>query len=512
MSDESDGATSVFVSIAHTREHKQEHAHTHAHAHAYTHAHTHTHAHAHVHAHTHAHAHTHTHTHAHAHVHAHAHAHAHAQNCVSSSEGSVLQQGAPAGETADADTTSRCAFFLADSSYACHCAFRSCMLELVGHFRRCGNCSFVAVCSDAAGDGAAPCLVNHWLEHRDECTSLGASQSRAVDTGSGAAPEAERLTSCDECTRHLTGCEKLPDAVSGGCSLGSPPPPDCDCGVSGASSRALRYARANLAKCACAANCAGCSSSCSGNAAGAASKGRSGLSDAAAAEQAEIDAWGTRPVQEIREAAALGNAAAQVVLGTISARSGDFVHSFRLWSLAAASAHLSTAQHNLGACFFEGKGTARDFSKAVECYRAAADQGNAGALRALALCYRDGCGVPADRSAAFALIQRAAELGDLGACAMLARCLMFGDGTAVDFFGAMRWARVAADRGNGLALNIIGMLYGNGEGVDANAAEAVQYFLRAFKAGNDDAIANMRGLAARGCPEAKEALKRLVFD
>ena len=95
---------------------------------------------------------------------------------------------------------------------------------------------------------------------------------------------------------------------------------------------------------------------------------------------------------------------------------------------------------------------------------------------------------------------------------MLARCLMFGDGTAIDFRGAMRWARVAADRGNGLALNIVGMLHGNGEGVEANAAEAVHYFVRAFKAGNDDAVANMRGLAARGCPEAKEALKRLVLD
>ena len=390
----------------------------------------------------------------------------------------------------DDEAAARCAFFLDDSSYRCHCAFRSCMLELVGHFRRCGECSFVAVCSD---DGAAPCTVNHWLEHRDECTSLG----------SGTALAAGRLTSCDKCTRHLTGCEKL--------SLGgSPLEQDCDCGASGASSRAVRRARA-MAKCECA--CAGCSSSCGGSGADSSSpRGCCGPPDAVAAELAEIDAWGARPVQSVRDAAALGNAAAQVALGTICARSGDYAQSFGLWSLAAASARLSTAQHNLGACFFEGKGAPRDFSKAVEWYRAAADQGNSGALRALALCYRDGCGVPADRSTAYSLTQRAAELGDVGACAMLARCLMFGDGTAIDFRGAMRWARVAADRGNGLALNIVGMLHGNGEGVEANAAEAVHYFVRAFKAGNDDAVANMRGLAARGCPEAKEALKRLVLD
>ena len=93
-----------------------------------------------------------------------------------SAPSSALAPASAGAADDEAEAAAHCAFLLADSSYQCHCAFRSCMLELVGHFRRCGECSYVAVCSD---DGAAPCTVNHWLEHRDECTSMGSSGSRA---------------------------------------------------------------------------------------------------------------------------------------------------------------------------------------------------------------------------------------------------------------------------------------------------------------------------------------------
>jgi TPR repeat protein len=51
---------------------------------------------------------------------------------------------------------------------------------------------------------------------------------------------------------------------------------------------------------------------------------------------------------------------------------------------------LGKAQNNLGNCYYRGNGVAEDYSKAVEWYRKAADQGYAAAQNNLGNCYYNG--------------------------------------------------------------------------------------------------------------------------
>ena len=54
------------------------------------------------------------------------------------------------------------------------------------------------------------------------------------------------------------------------------------------------------------------------------------------------------------------------------------------------------AQDQLGDCYKYGLGMERDYEKAVEWYKKAADQGNAAAQRSLGYCYNYGHGVAQD--------------------------------------------------------------------------------------------------------------------
>jgi len=59
-----------------------------------------------------------------------------------------------------------------------------------------------------------------------------------------------------------------------------------------------------------------------------------------------------------------------------------------------------------------GFGIARDYIKAVEWYRRAADQGNALGQHGLGLCYKNGQGVRRDMLQAYGWFQLASDQGD----------------------------------------------------------------------------------------------------
>src|SRR5260370_19307723 len=88
---------------------------------------------------------------------------------------------------------------------------------------------------------------------------------------------------------------------------------------------------------------------------------------------------------------------------------GRFGVALELWAPLAQQG-LARAQSNMGAAFLEGRGVARDPSKAAAWLRRAAEQGDTGGLRNLALCYYEGWGVPHDQAAAPLWYEKAAPL------------------------------------------------------------------------------------------------------
>ena len=67
------------------------------------------------------------------------------------------------------------------------------------------------------------------------------------------------------------------------------------------------------------------------------------------------------------------------------------------------------AQYNLGECYADGAGVAKDVAEAVKWYRKAAEQGHAPAQNALGWCYANGEGVTKDVHEAVKWYRKAAD-------------------------------------------------------------------------------------------------------
>ena len=110
-------------------------------------------------------------------------------------------------------------------------------------------------------------------------------------------------------------------------------------------------------------------------------------------------AAGFEPVTQPRSGAMgeLGAAAATANAGPSSFQAG-------------AEAGDADAQFNLGACYADAIGCAKDMSSAVAWWRRAAEAEHASALHALSQCYRDGLGVAVDLATAEACVRAAAAV------------------------------------------------------------------------------------------------------
>jgi TPR repeat protein len=86
---------------------------------------------------------------------------------------------------------------------------------------------------------------------------------------------------------------------------------------------------------------------------------------------------------------------------------------------------------------------------------------------------------------------------------------MLGHGVEKDYDAALRLARRAADKGNAFGERCMGLLYANGWGVPQDKREAARWWAKSAAQGDEDAIWNLRELAADGVPEAAAALRRL---
>jgi TPR repeat protein len=90
------------------------------------------------------------------------------------------------------------------------------------------------------------------------------------------------------------------------------------------------------------------------------------------------------------------------------------------------------AQCNLGNCYYEGIGVAKDYVQAVSWYRKAAEQGDARAQNNLGVCYDHGEGVAQDFVQAVSWFRKAVEQEYVMAQVNLGNCYNFGRGVPKD--------------------------------------------------------------------------------
>ena len=164
-----------------------------------------------------------------------------------------------------------------------------------------------------------------------------------------------------------------------------------------------------------------------------------------------------------------------VILGLLAGCSDSPKNTFEGYK-ARAERGDPVAQYNLGNCYADGEGVAKDQVQAVSWYRKAAKQGNANAQFNLGVCYRNGEGVAKDQVQAMSWYREAADQGLDKAQGNLGVCYRDGEGVAKDQVEAVKWFRKAAKQGNATAQFNLGVCYHYGQGVAKDQVEAYAYY------------------------------------
>jgi uncharacterized protein len=160
--------------------------------------------------------------------------------------------------------------------------------------------------------------------------------------------------------------------------------------------------------------------------------------------------------------------------------------------------------YSKGEQYFNGRAVDRDYVKAAEMYRRAADAGHAKAQASLGWMYLQGWGVSRDDTEAVKWfnkaadpIRKAAEQGEAEAQGYLGAMYLNGRGVPKDEAEAVKWIRKSADQGHAQAQYNLGLMYTVGRGVPKDAAEAAKWYRAAAQQGHTEAqrVLQMRGLS-----------------
>lgn len=126
----------------------------------------------------------------------------------------------------------------------------------------------------------------------------------------------------------------------------------------------------------------------------------------------------------------------------------------------------------------------KDYSKAIESFMKAAEQGHVGAQSRLGFMYYAGQGVTQDDQQAMIWYRKAAEQGDAEAQEELGFLYIAGRGVAHDHQQAMFWYHKAAEQGHAEAQAELGLMYLTGQGVTQDYAESHKWLSIAGESGS----------------------------
>jgi len=128
--------------------------------------------------------------------------------------------------------------------------------------------------------------------------------------------------------------------------------------------------------------------------------------------------------------------------GVAAYRSGDYGKAVEMWR-ALAEQGVPVAQYRLGQMYAEGKGVARSDTAAMQWFKRAADQGLANAQYDIGASYAAGLGVTRDDVEAAKWFRRAAEQGMVFAQLNLGLMYAAGAGVPQNNVEAMIWLQLA---------------------------------------------------------------------
>ncbi|WLP93359.1 caspase family protein [Psychrobacter sp. M13] len=168
------------------------------------------------------------------------------------------------------------------------------------------------------------------------------------------------------------------------------------------------------------------------------------------------------------------------------------------WSKQAANKGNANAMAGIGYRYNNGEGVTQDYTTAMEWYKKAADKGNAVAMYNLGVMYRDGQGVTQDYTTAMNWYKKAADKGDADAMRSIGYLYRNGQGVTQNYSTAMDWYKKAANKGDASAMRNIGYLYREGKGVTQDYSTAMDWYKKAADNGIASAMNNIGNLYYNG--------------
>ena len=184
-------------------------------------------------------------------------------------------------------------------------------------------------------------------------------------------------------------------------------------------------------------------------------------------------------------------AATQNKLGIQFASLKQHQKAYLLFMQASERGH-PLAQFNLGLCYENGKGVEKDLARAVECYKNAAAQGQAGAMYNLALLYMEGGGgLPNDPDKSIELLKGAAENGLCKAQSYLGLYYADESSSHCDYEKAVPYLKMAAAKKDPSAEYNLGICYERGLGIERDMPKAASLYMAAAEHGHTGAQYNL---------------------
>lgn len=177
----------------------------------------------------------------------------------------------------------------------------------------------------------------------------------------------------------------------------------------------------------------------------------------------------------------------------------DYTNAVTWFTKAAEQGHMGS-QYNLALMYKNGKGALKDDNKASQWFRKAAEQGHPSAQYNLAEMYKYGEGqLPTDKIEAAKWYEKAAEQGIEGAQFYLAEMYYTGESIPQDYSKAFKWFSKLLDKKhpNG-AQFYVASLYYFGHGVPQDFKEAAKMYTKASDNGLSSAMNNLGLMYANG--------------
>ncbi|RIV17871.1 sel1 repeat family protein [Fibrisoma montanum] len=164
----------------------------------------------------------------------------------------------------------------------------------------------------------------------------------------------------------------------------------------------------------------------------------------------------------------------------------DYVKAEQCFRKAADKGY-SWGQYNLALCYFHGRGAAKDLPKAAVLFQLAARQGNPEAQCCLATMYHFGMGMNTNYEQALRWYTLAAKAGNVQAHTYIGSMYQFGQGVERNYQTAYDWYQKAAGKDCANAMYYLGTLYEAGNGVEKNPKEALKWYRASADQNNAEA-------------------------